>query len=72
MPEYLNELVGIIYRGSGVKLATAERLAKKIKEAGWGKLPPIEDMTNFYRAWALSNGYVKRAEEIEDVRNPDQ
>jgi len=41
----------------------ADEILAVIEEANWGELPPIEDMTNFYCAWALSNGYVKLADQ---------
>ena len=48
-----------------VKLAseTAAQILAFIKEAGYGQLPPLEELEKHYHAWAIANGYVKLADD---------
>ena len=66
----LRDTLNELYNGNTLNTEEWNCVLDLFKEAGWGELPPIEDMTNFYRAWATANGYVRLAED-QSVRKPE-
>jgi len=55
MAEYKSRLVEIIYKASGVKLSTAERLAQKIEGAGYVKLAEDQSLSKDF--WNVVRNY---------------